>query len=364
MRARFLGLATVGLGLIASAAFADDPGRPVRLIGQAPSAADPAAKAFVLDLWLTKGDGAFKQDIKGWYAALPPDPAASGEVSGTCVSSACVVNVDVPNAKLSLTGDFTTGAAGAGGFALADDDDKPTAQGAASFAPLPATIPGVGEIAAPDAVTGTELKSLLEWAGQSVSSDSYDPDVPDDNERDTLASWQSSHDEPATGLITTADLVVLRKGAADGKAAAGWTVIGDKPGGDKAKGWSAGYPAALMPKAETVGREQHFSSADGKASLVVAVDPPVSGDDFVALVEKETADAPGRSSNNYARINDDLTHTYTEGGQQVTVVMHRREGGLARLMFTRPETADDWATYDNLIPSSFMVSDEVKAAAP
>lgn len=356
MRARRLGMAAAGLWLVASAAVADDPGRSVRLIGQAPSAADPAAKAFVLDLWLTKGDGAFKQDIKGWYAALPPDPSASGEVSGACVSSACVVNVDVPNAKLALTGDFTTGAAGAGGFALTDDDDKPTAQGAASFAPLPAAIPGVGEIAAPDAVTGTELKSLLEWAGQSVSSDIFDPDVPDDTERDALASWQNSHDEPATGLITTGDLATLRKGAADGKAAAGWTKIGGK-----AQGWSAGYPAALMPKAETVGREQRFASADGKASLVVAVDPPVSGEDFVALVEKETADAPGRSSNNYARINDDLTHSYAEGGRQVTVILHRREGGLARLVFTRPETADDWAAYDNLIPSSFVVSDEVKA---
>lgn len=356
MRTRLLAMATASLWLVASTAFADDAGRPMRLIGQAPSATDPAAKAFVLDLWLTKGEGAFKQDIKGWYAALPPDPAASGEASGTCVSNACVVNVDVPNAKLSLTGDFTSGAGGAGGFALADDDDKPTAQGEASFGPLPVTVPGVGEIAAPDAVTGTELKSLLEWAGQSVSSDSFDPDLPDDTERDALSSWQNSHDEPATGLITTSDLAVLRKGAADGKAAAGWTVIGDK-----ARGWSAGYPAALMPKAETVGREQRFASADGRASLVVAVDPPVSGDDFVAMVEKETADAPGRSSNNYARINDDLTHTYTEGGRQVTVIMHRREGGLARLMFTRPETADEWAMYDNLIPSNFVVSDEVKA---
>ena len=356
MRAGFFGTATIGLWLIATAALADDPGRSVRLIGQAPSAADPAAKAFVLDLWLTKGDGAFKQDIKGWYAALPPDPAASGEVSGACVSSACVVNVDVPNAKLALTGDFTTGAGGAGGFALTDEDDKPTAQGAASFAALPASAPGVGEIAAPDAVTGTELKNLLEWAGQTVSSDLFDPDVPDDTERDALSSWQNSHDEPATGLITTADLVTLRQGAASGKAAASWTVIGDK-----AHGWSAGYPAALLPKAESSGNEQRFSSADGKASLVVAVDPPISSDDFAALVEKQTADAPDRSSNNYTRINDDLTHSYVEGGQQVTVVMHRRDGGLARLMFTRPASSDDWTLYDNLIPSSFVVSDEVKA---
>ena len=329
----------------------------MRLIGSAPTAEDPAAKAFVLDLSIAKGDGAFQETVTGWYAGLPPS-SDSGEVTGSCVRNQCAVDVDQSDGKLSLTGDFTGGGASSGVFAVADDDGKPKTQGAASFSAVSGPIPGVGDLAAPGAVTGPELKSLLLGTGAVRPPGNADPPaMPDDSMRDALAVWQQSRGEPMTGLITTADLAALRQDTAAAKAKAGWTKIGD----DK-RGWSAGYPAALLPKASTSGAEQHFASADGKATLVVAMDPPLGDDDFSALVEKQTADAPGRSSNNYTRVNGDMTHTYVQDGHLTVAVYHNRAGGLARLVFTRPaDKDDDWSLYDNVIASGFSVSDDLKA---
>src|ERR1700722_12871710 len=107
----------------------DDQARTGRLIGSAPTAQDPAAKSFVLDLSIAKGDGAFQETVTGWYAGLPPS-SDSGEVTGTCVRDQCAIDIPVTNAKLSLTGDFN-GPASAGRFALANDDaGKVTAEGA------------------------------------------------------------------------------------------------------------------------------------------------------------------------------------------------------------------------------------------
>ena len=69
--------------------------------------------------------------------------------------------------------------------------------------------------------------------------------------------------------------------------------------GDAAHGWTAGYPAAVLPKASRAGAEQRFASADGRAVLVVAVDPPLSNDAFDALVERLTADRAGPQRGEY-----------------------------------------------------------------
>jgi hypothetical protein len=343
--------------MLASAVQADDdPGRSVRLMGSAPGAEDPAAKAFVLDLVVTKAEGLFKEEVKGWYAALPP-AIGSGEVTGSCVRNQCAIDIDQSDGKLSLTGDFTGGGASSGVFAIADDDGKPKTQGPASYSPLSGPVVGVGDLAPAKAVSGPELKSLLDWNGGPMDTGNYVPDVPDDSMRDALATWQQARGEPMTGLITTGDLAALRQSTEAAKAKAGWTKIGDEK-----RGWSAGYPAALLPTASSSGHEQRFASADGTAMLVIAIEPPRSGDDFAALIEKETAGGPGRSENNYTRINGDMTQTYVEGGRFTVAVYHNREGGLARLVFTRPaDKTEMWDLYDNVIASNFAVSDDLKA---
>jgi hypothetical protein len=359
MKTRPWGTAALASSLamaMAAAAFADD-GRPVRLIGSAPTAEDPVAKAFVLDLTVSKGEGAFKQTVGGWYAALPP-AVGSGEVTGTCVHSQCAIDVDLSDTKLSLSGDFTASAASSGRFAVNGDDGKVTAEGAASFAPVGEAIPDVGVLAAPEAVGGAELKTLLEWGGVTVFVGNADaPQWPDDTEREALAGWQNGKGEPMTGLITVSDLAALRTGAETAKADSGWTALGDAKAG-----WSAGYPARLLPKAETTGAERRFSSADGKAVLVIAIRPPLSADDFEAFSDKLSADAPDRSDKNYTRINGDLNLSYVEGDKTVTVVCHNRAGGLAQLTFSRPKDKEEpWAPFDIILASSLTVTDDLRA---
>jgi hypothetical protein len=237
------------------------------------------------------------------------------------VRSQCAIDVDQSDAKLSLGGDFT-GPASNGRFALTGDDDEVTAEGATRLAPLAGDIPGVGALAPPDAVGGAELKSLLEWSGIAVSSGNAEPPaLPDDTEREALAEWQNSQGEPMTGRITVSDLAALRSRAESVKSKDGWTRIGDERAG-----WSAAYPAALLPKASASGAERRFANADGKAVLVVPMEPGLSDDGFSALVDKLAADAPDRSDKAYTRVNGDLDLSYVEAGRKVTVACHNRAG--------------------------------------
>lgn len=342
----------IALALAAGASARADDTRTIRLIGSAPDAEDPAPKAFVLDLTLTKGDGAFEQKVDGWFAALPP-AVGSGEATGSCAAGRCAVEVALTDARLSLSGDFLSGAS-SGRYALADDDGKVTAQGAASFQPLAGAVPDLGELAAPDAVSGGELKSLVEWTGENVMSGNAAPDWPDDTERDSLAGWQNSVGEAMTGLIFVSDLAKLRANAATEKARAGWTRI-------TGAGWSAGYPATLLPKASTTGGERRFSSADGAVTLAIAISAPLSDDAFSALTDQLTADAPGRTDKSYTRVNGDLTLSYVEAGRSVTIACHNRPGGLARLTFTRPAGEESkWSLYDTVLVSAFEVGDDLK----
>jgi hypothetical protein len=340
----------------AGGVFAEDASPPVsvRVIGEAAGAADPMPPKFVLDLELTKGDSAFQSDAKGWFAALPP-ATASGEISGTCVRGQCALSVDVDNGKLSLTGDIAGQALPSPGrFVITGDDNKTTAEGAVSFSAVSGPIADLGELAPPRAVDGAELRELLMWAAidQGFSNVDEAGEPPDDIQLDGLASWQQSQDRPMTGLIFAADLAKLRADAQAAKAAAGWTVIGSEK-----LGWSAAYPAKLLPKATETGGEHRFVSADGRASLIVAFEPPMSEEAFSALVDKLSNDAV--EHRNFTRVNGDMEISYVDKDMTVSAVYRNHARGFGRLVFTRP-TADDktYALFDSVAPASLKVSDE------
>lgn len=305
---RSIAVATFALcALVSHTAFADGAApKFVRLIGAASTATDPVPNTFVLDLQVKPGDGDTQSDIEGWFASIAA-PAVSGEVSGHCVEQHCAVTIAVPNAKLTLTGPLADLAGGAAHYGVKDDDGKETQSGAVTLSALTGPVPGLGVLAAPDAINEADLDDLLMWGEQSVSTGSPPTGaLPSDTQHEALASWQESKDRLATGLIFTADLDQLRAERTAAQKAAAWT-----PLGDPTHGWSAGYPAALLPVA---GPAHSFSSADGRARLIVAIDPPMTSDAFDALVEKLTADRPGRGNINSVRTNGDLEMRFEEAG--------------------------------------------------
>ena len=331
--------------------------RTLRLIGAAPDAHDPIPTAFVIDAQLKPGDGEFQSTLEGWFAAIA-EPTASGEVTGTCVEKHCALTVDLDGPKLSLIGDFVD-AAGAvpARFVLKDDQDKPGQNGAAMLKPLTGEVPGLGALAAPDAIDEAGFVDLLMWAHETVGSGSAPTDpVPDSFERGTLATWQREKGRLATGLIFAADLDQLRAERAAAVKSAGWT-----PLGDEAHGWSGGYPATLLPKADPAGAEQRWTSADGKARLVVAIDPPMGSDAFDAFVESSTADRAGRDHVNSTRVNGDLEFRFEEGGVVTVAAYHNRDGGLARLVLTYPNARSDaFEPFEVILQRQFKVGDDLK----
>ncbi|MBS0411394.1 MAG: hypothetical protein JSR86_15865 [Proteobacteria bacterium] len=345
----------------ADIARAEDAPRILRLIGDAPAAKTGAPRRFVLDLRIKPGDGEFQSAISGWFAGLDDTPPYGG-VDGSCVEKHCALTVQVEDGKLALTGDFLdTAGPVAARITVKDEDDKVVDKAAVTLRPLSGPIAGVGALADPGAVDAAELEQLLTWNQQNGPTGQDAGDPPSDSQRETLADWQKSKGRTGTGLILAGDLAELRSGAAAARKAAGWTALGDKAPGGKGVGWSAGYPAAVLPRASHAGAEQRFASADGKALLVVALDPPMTGEAFDALVERETGDHPEREGVNYTRVNADMDLRYEEKGVVHVMAWHNRDGALARLSYTYPTAGGDaYSTYDTIIPSSFKVSDEAK----
>jgi hypothetical protein len=195
------------------------------------------------------------------------------------------------------------------------------------------------------------------WNQKTVTSGSPpDDDPPTSSQRDTLAEWQDDKGRLATGLIFTADLAELRAGAEAARQAAGWT-----PLGDAAHGWSAGYPAAILPKSSRVGAERRFTSVNGEAVLVIAVAAPMSSDDFDAFVEKISADREGRTQVDTIRANGDLQMSYEEAGMVTVAAYHNRDNGLARVIFTYPAKAKDaYEPIETIVQHSLVVTDDLK----
>jgi hypothetical protein len=336
----------------------DSADRPLRLAARIPGAQDPLPKLFVIDARIKPGDGEFQSTIEGWFAAVV-EPAASGEVSGTCVEKHCALTVTLDNAKLAITGDFAAPVGpGPIHFILKDEDGKAVQSGDGMLAPLPADpVPGLGAMAAPDAIDEADLDDLLMWSHQTVSSGSapIDP-FPSSYQHEAVASWQREKGRLATGLIFAGDLAQLRADRSAAEHAARWTSLGDA-----ARGWTGGYPAALLPMASQTGAERRFASADGKAVLTVAIDPPMGSEAFDAFVEKVSADRDGRNHVNTTRVNGDLEMRFDEGGVVTVAAYHNREGGLARLVLTYPTSRDAaFSPFEVILQRQFKVGDDLK----
>ena len=237
------------------------------------------------------------------------------------------------------------------------DDDKVAGQGSVSFSAVQGPIDQLGELAAPDAVSAAEMGDLLMWNGSSEGPPDADEAWPTSDQHEALASLQTVDGKVGTGLILVSDLQTLRAKTKDAKAAAGWT-----PLGDEAQGWTAGYPATLLPKASRNGAERRFESADGKAVLVIAIEAPLSGDAFDEAFEKAKADEPGKDVQGYTRVNNDFEINIRRSGVTTTMVYHNREGGLARLEFSCPDDSDAFAPFKDILSHSLVVKDELKGS--
>jgi hypothetical protein len=341
-------------GLFAAmSARADDEGRPLRLIGEAVGVKEPGPARFFIQAVVTKDDEPFKSRVEGWLAVLPPGEG-SAEITGTCVENACALSASLDDGALALSGDLIAATPGPGKFQYDSDDQK----GVARFTPFTgAAIPGVGELAPDNAVDAAELTDILSWNGAAGGFDYTDKEgPPTDTEREALARWQGANERAPTGLILAADLTALRNGAREAKAKAGWTAIGDKTAG-----WSSGYPAALLPVATRSGAEQRFASADGKALLVIAIEPPRSDEDFDAFVDAETGDHKDRQDVGYTRVNSDMEVSYTTAGVRHVTAYHTRKDGFARLAFTYPAESETYQPLDTLVARSLRVTRELKA---
>ena len=351
------GLALAAVVIACSAHAKTPPIKALRLIGEAPTAADPIPKHFVVDLTVAPGDGDSQTSLSGWLASIEA-PAASGQVMGTCVQQHCAITAELDGGKVSITGDFGEAKGPvAAHFNVKDEDGKASQQGAVQLAPMESVVPGLGALAAPDAVTDNQLDDLLMWGGRSVAAGkSFDEDLLDDIQRGDLSEWQDAKGRLATGLIFASDIAELKADAVAAQKTAGWT-----PLGDAAKGWSAGYPAALLPVKSGSGGEHRFASANGKAAVVIAVDPPMTEDAFDAFVEKTTGDREGRSQLDSTRANGDLNIRYEEGGVVTAAAYRHRDGAFVRVVFTYPaDQSDAWKMYEVILQRSLDVSDDVK----
>ena len=353
---RTLTLAAAALCLAVPAS-ADDAAKPLRLYGEAPQAKDPVPHRFIVEGVVKPGDGELQSTIDAWFAVLDgggPD----GSVSGSCVEKHCTFSLDMDGGdKISFTGDFGEAAGPVPvRIALKDDHGVASQTSTGTLRPLTGPVAGFGVLAPAGAIDAAELDDLLVWNHQTIGFGGNDPGDPVGTfQRSTVADWQTSKGRVATGLIFTTDLDQLRADAAAARKAAGWTALGDK-----AHGWSAGYPATVLPKASRGGAEQRFASADGKAVLAIAIEAPMTGEAFDAFIEKTTADHDGRTGTNYTRVNGDLEMRSQEKGVVTVLAVHNRQNALARLTFTYPAAAEDtWSPYDPILQHALKVTDEV-----
>ena len=307
----------------------------LRFIGAAPTAGDYGPGRFVIDAAATPGDQG-GMVVKGWLGAFPPQNDY-GEITGNCSGRHCELTAEIQGRDFVLSGDLL-GAAGPvdGAFAVKGDGaDGVAAKGAARFTPAAGPIAELGTLAEPGAVDSRTLDELLLWQDIDPVFGDDETHPLEEAQHEHIAMWQQSAGRPMNGLLFAEELAVLKAKAAEAQRAAGWTPLGS-PG----EGWVAGYPAALLARASQAGAERRFESIDGKASLVVAFDPPMSDDAFDAFVDRTHEDAKAASDPDgfsFTRTGPDMQYAYVKGEQAVEAVFYHRKRGLARLVYTHPK---------------------------
>ena len=242
----------------------------------------------MIDARVTRRNG--YPEIKGWLAALPPETGFTF-IAGFChQGEACTLAFYRGARRIRFTADLLGAQAEiAGRFEISAGRGEPASEGAATFTPFADVLPGLGTLVPLDAVDSPGLNDLLLWnAPTAVLNVSAGPI--DEVDRELLAQWQAAQHRPGTGLLLTSDLAELTRHRAAQQKALGWTVIAAAD-----KGWSAGYPAALMHPVAGTATEQRFASADGNAHLTIALDPPVDQAGLDGMIEQLVAD-PGRKS--------------------------------------------------------------------
>jgi hypothetical protein len=312
----------------------------LRLLGEAAAPGSVAPSRFVIDAVLEDGYAPLTLTIdEGWLASLDggDEPKAQGELDGSCVDGRCAFSVDHDGGKLIITGDLVGPGPRQGKFTLQDGEEAVVAQGPVRFTPLADTVPGVGRIAEPAAITGAALSELLLWTGHRSGFFSIDDDPPDDFQRDALVAWQMETGRLPTGLILVDDLAALRAQVARARADAGWTQSG--AGGVHYPGaWLRSLSVASSPT------ERRFASEDGKVRLVIAVDPPMTDDAWDAMVDQLTDDRSAGQSNGYTRVNDDMEITRTKDGVVTSSAFKSTDKGFYRLALSYPEDQEGrWA---------------------
>jgi hypothetical protein len=353
---RTIAIAVLAAAALIGAAQAEPAPRPLRVLGEVAAPPEGMPARFVIDGVVTPGDAAFQSEVRGWWAALAPGEGAD-EIEGSCVEARCALAGDAGYGKLAISADLAGPGAPGGGRAVLSDDDGHKGEAQVRFTPISGPIAGLGQLAAPGAVRASELSDLLMWNGSATAFSNDDDEEVDWVQRRALAEWQGQHDRQPTGLIVQEDLAALRQATQVAKAKAGWTALGDP-----AHGWSAGYPAALLLAAARSGSEQRFTNADRTAVLVVAIEPPLDGAAWDALVDQQTADRPGVENRSYTRVNDEMELKYEEKGRVVVAAFHNRPGGLARLEFSYPlEQREAWGLYDVVLPRSLRAGPDLKA---
>jgi len=345
----------LGVASAAPTAHAEEPAsRVLRLVGDAAAAKDPAPRRFVIDAVVKPGED-FQATLEGWFAEVGADDPLIGALEGGCVEKRCTLGVDLEGGKFSVVGDFgeAEGPVQAR-FVVKDSEGSVSQQGQVVLTPVKGPVPDLGELAPSGAVDAAELDDLLMWNGSTLGFGGHDKgEPPSDFQRSTVADWQAAQGRKGGGLLLTADLAELRSGAAAAKKAAGWTLL-------DGHGWSAGYPASVLPKSSG-GAERRFQSADGKAELVIALDPPMSDEAFGRFVEETSADREGRSDVSYTRVNDDMEISYHQGGKAFAEAYHNRADALARLVFSYPvDEEDTYGRYAGILQRSLFVTDDLK----
>ena len=354
-------IAAIGAAAVGGAASAaDDAGMVLRLVGEAPAMGADGPSRFAIDARVTRSEGETHSDVKGWFATLPPQ-SQSAEVEGSCVGKTCELSVDLSAHKLVLSGEMIGLSARVDGQFKTSDNDPGLplpAAGPVSFTPFTDTVPGLGELVKPDGISSWALDDVLLWAGVNRTFGDDDDHPIKDYQYEHLVSWQQSNSLPETGLLLTADLARLTTERAAAQKAVGWVILGGRD-----QGWSAGYPAALLPRASRVGAEQRFASADGKANLVIAIEPPLSDNDFDALVDKLIDHPePGRTNHDYTRTGPDMQVSSVAAGMVTSTVYYNRENGSARLILTYPEGDKRFTDIDAVVSLSLRVTDALKPA--